>query len=88
MVEDNIVRDGFCDDIANTLACNYDNGDCCGPNVDKTYCNTCTCLGCPSNTYKNDTNSECQPCHANCTSGKVMFIYNFKIGCLFISWWW
>ena len=36
--------DNYCDDINNNAECNYDGGDCCGPNVDTTYCDDCQCL--------------------------------------------
>ena len=36
--------DNYCDDINNNAECNYDGGDCCGPNVDTTYCHECQCL--------------------------------------------
>ena len=40
------VSDGFCDDSTNNQKCNYDGGDCCGNDVDKTYCFDChDCLG-------------------------------------------
>ena len=32
------IGDGFCDDGANNLDCNFDGGDCCGPNVNTDYC--------------------------------------------------
>ena len=32
------IGDGYCDDAANTLDCNFDGGDCCGPNVNTVYC--------------------------------------------------
>ena len=35
------IADGFCDDINNNLACTYDGGDCCGPNVNVQYCDEC-----------------------------------------------
>jgi len=38
------VGDGYCDDGANNLDCNYDGGDCCGSNVNKQYCSKCQCL--------------------------------------------
>jgi hypothetical protein len=34
------IGDGICDDDANTFDCNFDGGDCCGPNV-----NTGACTG-------------------------------------------
>ena len=37
------VKDGFCDDMNNIEACNYDGGDCCGVYVDKRYCVECKC---------------------------------------------
>ena len=40
------IGDGFCDDSTNNLKCNYDGGDCCGNDTDKTYCFNCYyCLG-------------------------------------------
>merc|ERR1711997_256971 len=36
--------DGFCDDINNVASCAFDGGDCCGSNVDRTYCSVCACL--------------------------------------------
>ena len=38
------VGDKFCDDGCNNAANNFDNGDCCGPNVNKQYCTKCECL--------------------------------------------
>ena len=32
------IGDGYCDDAANNLDCNFDGGDCCGPNVITAYC--------------------------------------------------
>ena len=32
------IGDGNCDDAANNLDCNFDGGDCCGPNVNTAYC--------------------------------------------------
>ena len=42
-LETNHVADGHCDDIANTEICNWDGGDCCGPNPDIDYCVECQC---------------------------------------------
>ena len=39
------VGDGFCDDQLNTIDCNFDEGDCCVPNVNTKYCTDCVCLG-------------------------------------------
>jgi len=45
-------KDGYCDHDNNVAACGYDGGDCCGSNVNYTYCNPaanngngCKCLG-------------------------------------------
>ena len=32
------VGDTFCDDNTNNVDCNFDGGDCCGPNVTTNYC--------------------------------------------------
>ena len=45
IVPHHMVGDGFCNDEANHLECNYDGGDCCGPCVVKQYCSDCECLG-------------------------------------------
>ena len=45
------VGDGFCDDINNNEACNYDNGDCCGLSTKKNFCVKCICKG-KSNSFK------------------------------------
>ena len=37
------IGDGFCDDINNNLACNYDGGDCCGNKIKKHFCVQCEC---------------------------------------------
>ena len=37
------MGDGFCNDETNNDACNYDGGDCCGYNVNSTYCSDCLC---------------------------------------------
>ena len=36
--------DGHCDDINNSEDCSWDGGDCCGSDVDLTYCTNCLCL--------------------------------------------
>ena len=38
------VGDGWCNDLTNTPECDYDNGDCCGHDVNKIYCNNCECI--------------------------------------------
>ena len=38
------IADLYCDDINNNIECNYDGGDCCGPNANTLYCQECLCL--------------------------------------------
>ena len=38
------ANDSYCDDANNNAICNFDGGDCCGPNVDTQYCEICECL--------------------------------------------
>ena len=37
------ANDRWCDDENNNAGCNWDNGACCGDNVDKLYCKLCEC---------------------------------------------
>ena len=37
------IGNGYCNDNNNNLHCNYDGGDCCGPNVNTQYCTECQC---------------------------------------------
>ena len=39
------IGDGFCDDLNNNEACDYDNGDCCGLSAKKNFCVDCSCKG-------------------------------------------
>merc|ERR1712190_529192 len=43
----NFKADGFCDDGNNNLDCEFDGGDCCGPNVKEDFCSVCECLNGP-----------------------------------------
>ena len=36
-------EDAFCDDFVNTASCNFDGGDCCGPNRKINHCTQCIC---------------------------------------------
>ena len=40
-----LIGNGYCNDEANIAVCEYDGGDCCGPNVNTEFCYQCTCLG-------------------------------------------
>ena len=44
------VGDGFCDDINNNEACDYDDGDCC-ETMNKNFCVQCICKG-KSNSFQ------------------------------------
>ena len=37
------IGDGICDDQNNYLECNFDEGDCCGDNVNTNHCTECLC---------------------------------------------
>ena len=39
------ATDESCDDENNNAGCNWDDGACCGNNVDKEYCTFCECRG-------------------------------------------
>ena len=49
------IGDGYCDDINNDMNCNYDGGDCCGPNVNTQYCTVIY-------NYTFSINNHCLPC--------------------------
>ena len=49
------VGDGSCDDENNYASCNYDEGDCCLPVVDTTYCTKCICKNGPVTTSEPQT---------------------------------
>ena len=36
--------DNWCDDENNNEGCDWDGGDCCGPDVRDKYCTKCECL--------------------------------------------
>ena len=37
------IGNGYCEDETNNEGCSYDNGDCCGSNVNTQYCTQCIC---------------------------------------------
>jgi len=65
------IGDGYCDDGANNLDCNFDGGDCCGPNVITNYCAECECLDedytTKETTTTTTTTTKATPCFGNCT---------------------
>merc|ERR1711860_368441 len=40
--------DYWCDDENNNAECAFDGGDCCGDNVQTTYCSICECKAAPT----------------------------------------
>merc|ERR1712047_27727 len=40
---ENWVGDNFCDDGNNNAECDFDGGDCCGTDVNTTFCSLCEC---------------------------------------------
>ena len=59
------IGDGFCNDETNNPNCEYDGGDCCGDDVDETYCTYCYCFS--GTTYPKPDYTPTQPpklaCH-------------------------
>ncbi len=39
-----MLGDGVCDDDLNSASCAFDQGDCCNPQADFSFCSNCTCL--------------------------------------------
>ena len=39
-----LTGNGYCDDEMNHVGCNFDGGDCCGPNTNTDFCIYCACL--------------------------------------------
>ena len=37
-------EDNFCDELNNNVGCDWDGGDCCGSDVDTSFCTECACL--------------------------------------------
>merc|ERR1712223_1070818 len=54
--------DSYCDDENNTPDCAFDGGDCCGDDVNTTYCSECECLEFPETTQAPD-GSNCEIPH-------------------------
>merc|ERR1712179_833416 len=55
--------DNYCDDENNNSECGYDGGDCCGDNVNTTYCSECLCLEYLIETTQAPDGSNCQIPH-------------------------
>jgi len=61
------IGDQQCDDDTNNAECQWDGGDCCGPNVNEDFCEVCECLD-PGNTpdqcvTTNEVKVKGAPCH-------------------------
>ena len=39
------IGDGWCQGYLNNAGCDFDGGDCCGPDVKTAFCTECECLG-------------------------------------------
>ena len=74
------MGNGYCQDDTNTAECNYDGGNCCGPNVNIKNCDDCICyshetcdgpLELISNGYCNDetNNAGCNFDGGDCCGG-------------------
>ena len=63
------MGDGYCDDVANNMGCNYDGGDCCGDNVDTQYCSVCECLDGGSGTTMNPVTTDSPTTETTSPSG-------------------
>ena len=64
------IADFYCDDINNNIECNYDGGDCCGPNANTLYCQECLCL--------NDTIT-LPPTIDNETTSRLFYFLKFSL---------
>jgi len=63
--------DNLCDDENNNEGCDWDGGDCCGPDVKTTYCSKCECLDpawgpCHSDPWKGDNWCDDENNHPGC----------------------
>jgi hypothetical protein len=79
------IGDNYCDDSNNNMDCSYDSGDCCGCNVDTSYCSVCGCLDpngsgggttCPQTTTgtTNPSNAPTNPTTAGGCTGNTGWI--------------
>jgi hypothetical protein len=81
------IDDGFCDDINNNAGCQYDGGDCCGPNANTQYCTVCGCLDCNvswiGDNFCDDVNNNagCQYDGGDCCGSNTNTQYCTVCGC-------
>ena len=57
-----LISDGFCNDMNNNLVCSYDGGDCCGSNVNTVFCTECQCLEPGQSTTTSSTTTSTEAC--------------------------
>ena len=88
--------DNYCDDENNNAGCDYDGGDCCGDDVNTTYCKECACLSAPAcpgkckyNSWKGDNwcddennNCGCEWDGGDCCGSNVRTNYCTVCACL------
>merc|ERR1712214_127915 len=83
------VGDNFCDDGNNTPGCDYDGGDCCGDDVNTTYCSLCECMEvCGNPQWEGDNfcddennNAGCNFDGGDCCGEAVNFTYCTECAC-------
>merc|ERR1712141_782978 len=84
--------DNFCDDENNNAECAFDGGDCCGDDVNETYCDACECLedqGCEFENWVGDNfcddgnnNAGCDFDGGDCCGEDVNTQYCSECACL------
>ena len=74
------LGDGYCDDDFNIEECNFDFGDCCNPQADRSICSDCICYLQPTDDGK--TREKCVTYQSRERPNFVMpwiFTVNFRI---------
>ena len=85
-----MVGDGYCDDVTNNVICNFDDGDCCSPEIITSFCTECQCLnGCIYPNIVGDgkcdditNNIECNYDGGDCCSHEVKTSFCTECQCL------
>ena len=57
-----LISNGYCNDMNNNLVCSYDGGDCCGSNVNTLFCTECQCLEPGQSTTTSSTTTSTEAC--------------------------
>merc|ERR1712062_869730 len=84
-----ITANMICDDGNNTPGCDYDGGDCCGDDVNTTYCSLCECMEvCGNPQWEGDNfcddennNAGCNFDGGDCCGEAVNFTYCTECAC-------